>query len=61
VRPDARTVADLASAELRLRLSAILRGIRAAVARRDTRIRALARPELADLAITAQHAGVVLA
>jgi hypothetical protein len=61
VRPDPRTSAELASAELRLRLGAILRGVRAAVARRDARIRSLARPQLAELAITAQHAEVVLA
>jgi hypothetical protein len=61
VSQDTRTRAGFASAELRLRLGALLRGVRAAVARRDTRIRSLARPELADLAITTQHAQVVLA
>ena len=53
--------AHLAAAELRLRFGALLRGVRAAVARRDARIEALAHPELAHLSVTAQHAQVLLA
>jgi hypothetical protein len=53
--------AELASAELRVRLGALLRGVQAALARRDARIAALARPELAHLAITQQHAATLLA
>ncbi len=55
------TRADLAQTQVRFRLSALLRGIRSAVARRDARLRALTRPELADLAITSQHAQLLLA
>ena len=60
VTSGAQARADLAADELRLRLGALLRGVRGAVERRDARIRSLARPELADLAITAQHAHVLL-
>jgi hypothetical protein len=52
--------AQLAAAELSLRLGALLRGLRAAVDRRDRRTAALDRPDLAHLAITRQHARVVL-
>jgi hypothetical protein len=54
------TRGELASAELRIRLCALLRGLRAAVARRAQRTAALARPEISHLAITEQHALVVL-
>jgi hypothetical protein len=55
------TRGELASAELRLRLGALLRAVRAAVARRADRTAALARPEISHLAITEQHALVLLA
>lgn len=51
---------ELASTELRIRLGALLRGLRAAVDRRVQRTAALDQPELSHLAITAQHAHVVL-
>ena len=54
------TRADLAAADLRLRLGALLRGLRAAVERRQARTAALARPEIAHLAITQQHAQAAL-
>jgi hypothetical protein len=54
------TRGELASTELRIRLGALLRGVRAAVARRAERTAALARPEISHLAITEQHAHVVL-
>jgi hypothetical protein len=54
------TRAALASVELRIRLGALVRGVRAAVARRAEQTAALARPELRHLAITAQHAHVLL-
>ncbi len=53
--------AELARAELSVRLGALLRGVRPAVARRAERTAALARPEISHLAITEQHAYVVLA
>lgn len=52
--------AELAAAELRIRLGGLLRGLRAAVERRGARTSALARPELSHLAITAQHAQAAL-
>lgn len=52
---------DLAFAELRLRLGALLRGVKAAADRQAGRGAALARPEISGLAITAQHAQVLLA
>jgi hypothetical protein len=55
------TRADLAAAELRVRLGALLRGLRAAVERRAARTAALQRPEVRELAITEQHVLVVLA
>jgi ATPase family protein associated with various cellular activities (AAA)/winged helix domain-containing protein len=54
------TPAELASAELRIRLGALLRGVSGAVERRAQRTAALARPEISHLAITDQHAHVVL-
>jgi hypothetical protein len=54
------TRAGLASAELRLRLGALLRAVRAAVGRRADRTAELARPEISHLAITEQHALVLL-
>jgi hypothetical protein len=54
------TRGELASAELRLRLGALLRGIRPAVDRRIRRTAALAQPDISHLAITQQHAHVVL-
>jgi ATPase family associated with various cellular activities (AAA) len=54
------TRGEVASAEMRIRLGALLRGLRAAVARRAQRTAALARPEISHLAITEQHAQVVL-
>jgi hypothetical protein len=54
------TRAELASAELRVRFGALLRGVRAAVARRADRTAALARPDVRHLAITEQHALVLL-
>jgi hypothetical protein len=54
------TRGELASAELRIRLGALLRGVRAAVERRQRRSAALARPEISHLAITDQHARATL-
>jgi hypothetical protein len=54
------TRGSLAARELRIRLGALLRGVRAAAARRAERTAALARPELSHLAITAQHAKTLL-
>jgi len=54
------TRGEIASAELRIRLGALLRGVRAAVDRRGRRTAALAQPEISHLAITDQHAYVVL-
>jgi ATPase family associated with various cellular activities (AAA) len=54
-------MAELASAQLRLRVGALLRGVRSAIARREARIKSLSRPEIAEVAITAQHAQVLLA
>lgn len=55
------TRAELASAELRVRLGALLRGVRPAVARRAERTAALARPDISHLTVTEQHALVLLA
>ena len=55
------TLAELAAAELRLRLRALLRGLEAAVERRRRRSAALVAPGLSHLAITDQHAQVALA
>jgi hypothetical protein len=60
VTSEMATRAELAQAQLRLRLGAVLRGVRGAVVHRDARISSLARPDLADLAITSQHAQVLL-
>jgi hypothetical protein len=51
----------LASAELRVRLGALLRGLRPAVERRAERTAALERPQIRQLAITEQHAQLALA
>jgi hypothetical protein len=61
VTSETATRAELAQAQLRLRLGAVLRGVCGAVVQCDARIRSLARPDLADLAVTSQHAQVLLA
>jgi hypothetical protein len=52
---------ELAAAELAIRLGGLLRGLRAAVTRRERRYAALDRPEISVLAVTAHHAGLLLA
>ena len=52
--------ADLAAAELRVRLAALVRGLRAAVERRAERTAAIQRPQVRQVAITEQHARAVL-
>jgi len=54
------TRGDLAEAELRIRLGALTRALRAAVARRDRLRSGLSRPELGPLAVIAQHADLLL-
>ena len=55
------THSELAAAELRVRLGALMRGLRAAVDRRAQRTAAIQRPQAREIAITAQHARAVLA
>ena len=51
---------ELAAAELRVRLGALLRGVAAALDRRAERTAALARPQIDRVAITEQHARAAL-